>query len=76
MSTLRVNQISNLNDNGPFEFSTGISIPPGKNISGDGQVLINAVGVITATSFSGDGSNLSFPGFLSTGNVISTAILT
>jgi len=75
MSTLRVNQITNLDSDGPFEFSTGVTIPSGKNIGGDGNVFINYVGVITATAFSGNGSNLQFDGFLSKGQAVSTALL-
>ena len=64
MSVLRVNSISNLNDDGPVEFSSGINFP-GDFDAGDGEVFINFTGVCTCGSLVGDGSNLDFPGFLS-----------
>ena len=57
MSTLRVNKISNLNDNGPVEFTKGVEVPIGQSISGSGN--INIAGVVTATSFSGNGSEIT-----------------
>jgi len=48
MSSLRVNKIVNLNDNGPVEFSTGATLPAGQSISGD--IVINTTGIVTSTS--------------------------
>ena len=48
MSSLRVNKIVNLNDNGPVEFSTGATIPSGQTISGD--IVISTTGIVTSTS--------------------------
>lgn len=66
MSSLRVNKIVNLNDNGPVEFTKGAILPSGKTISdssGGSKIVINTTGVVTATSFFGDGSNVtSIPG--------------
>jgi hypothetical protein len=74
MSTLRVNKIVNLNDDGPVEFTTGASLPSGQTINGDVQINtigivtstslivngdMNLSGVVTATSFSGRGFNLT-----------------
>ena len=62
MSSLRVNKIVNLNDNGPVEFSKGATLPAGKTISdstGSSRIQINTVGVVTASSFYGDGSNIT-----------------
>lgn len=73
MSSLRVNKVVNYNDNGPVQFSQGAIIPSGQTITGD--VIINTtgivtsttlvvngnmnVGVVTANSFSGNGSGLT-----------------
>jgi hypothetical protein len=75
MSRVRVNQLSNLNNDGPIEFSSGLTIPVGANIGGDGTVLINSVGVVTAISFSGDGSDVTLPGFLTKASAISITFL-
>lgn len=58
MSSLRVNKIVNLNDNGPVEFSTGVTVPAGQSISGD--IVINSSGIVTSTSLVVNGNmNLS-----------------
>ena len=57
MSTLRVNKIVNLADDGPVEFSKGITVPSGQQI--DGDIVISTVGVVTATSFSGPGTGIT-----------------
>ena len=56
MTQLKVNVITNRNDNGSPELTQGATIPSGKTISGSGN--INVVGNVTATSFVGDGSGL------------------
>jgi len=48
MSSLRVNKIVNLNDDGPVEFSTGATIPSGQTL--DGDIVINTAGIVTSTS--------------------------
>jgi len=55
MSILRINQISNKTDNGSPTFTKGVVVAPGYALTCSG---INITGVITATSFSGDGTNL------------------
>lgn len=78
MSTLRVNKLVNLNDDGPVEFTTGLTVPSGQPVNGSlvintsgivtstNLVISNDItvsGVVTASSFVGDGSNLtSVPG--------------
>ena len=57
MPQLKVDQIVNKNNSGSPELLFGITIPSGKTISGSGG--INVVGIITATSFVGDGVNLT-----------------
>jgi hypothetical protein len=74
MSTLRVNKISNYNDDGPFEFTTGVVID--QKLQVDGQLNINTTGIVTATAFVGDGSNLTgLDSFLSKGQVISMSTI-
>ena len=48
MSNLRVNKITNYNDDGPVEFSTGLTVPSGKTI--DGIININTAGIVTSNS--------------------------
>lgn len=66
MSTLRVNKIVNLNNDGPIEFTKGVTVPSGQKITdgtGNEKIVINSVGVVTATSFVGSGENVtSIPG--------------
>ena len=57
MSRLRSDKVVNKAGTGAPELSFGASIPVGYGITGAGG--INVTGVITATSFSGDGSSLS-----------------
>lgn len=57
MTQLKVNYITNKLDTAAPELSYGITIPSGKTISGAGGV--NVVGVVTATTFYGDGSGLN-----------------
>lgn len=56
MSTLRVNRITNQNNNGPVEFSKGIILTDQYN---NLNTNINVTGIVTATTFSGDGSRIS-----------------
>ena len=63
-SQIQVDSIESYDSIGPVIVSYGASIPAGQSISGSGN--INIVGVVTATSFSGNGSDL-------TGLIIATA---
>jgi hypothetical protein len=70
MSVLKVNQISNFNDNGPVQFTTGVN--SSSAITGDFSVNtsgivtstqlnisnMNASGIVTASTFVGNGSLL------------------
>lgn len=58
MSTLRVNKISNLNNDGPVEFTKGVIIPSGQSITPEG-IIINATGIMTAGSFNGVGFGIT-----------------
>ncbi len=58
MSTLRVNKITNLNDDGPVEFTKGVILPANQSITPEGLV-INTAGIMTATTFSGVGYGIT-----------------
>jgi hypothetical protein len=57
MSKIKVNIITNKNEDGPVELSYGATVPSGKTF----EVLTGSSfsGIVTATSFVGDGSNLT-----------------
>lgn len=75
MSTLKVNKITNINDDGQVEFSTGLTLPENQTITNSAIVInttgivtslslnisnnINVSGIITASSFVGNGFNLT-----------------
>ena len=66
MSRIRANKITNKVGTGAIELEKGAHLPVGMGITGAGG--LNITGVITATSFSGDGSGLI--GVASTDNII------
>ena len=66
MSKVRSDNISNRADDGAPALTYGAEVPVGYGITGAGG--INITGVVTATSFSGDGSGLT--GVASTDNII------
>jgi len=72
MSSLRVNQITNLNNDGAVEFSSGITIPSGQTITGN----ITLSGVCTSTSFSGDGSLITVSGGVSNSKIFGITYIT
>jgi hypothetical protein len=57
MSKVRSDNISNRADDGAPALTYGVEIPVGVGITGAGGIDIT--GVVTATSFSGDGSGLT-----------------
>lgn len=57
MSKIKTNSIVNKNDDGAVTFTQGATVPVGQIFSVEGGV--NVTGIITATSFNGDGSALS-----------------
>lgn len=73
MSSLRVNTITNTAGTGPVEFTKGVSVPSGKAIV---TPNINLTGIITATSFVGSGSRLTFPNSVATSKVIAYTLIT
>ena len=66
MSRIRANKITNKLGTGAIELEKGAHLPIGMGITGAGGV--NITGVVTAGSFSGDGSGLI--GVASTDNII------
>lgn len=62
MSSLRVHQITNLNDDGPVELTKGATLPSNQSIvdeNGDNAIVINATGVVTATTYHGSGDGIT-----------------
>ena len=57
MSRIRANKITNKIGTGAVELEKGAHLPIGMGITGAGG--LNISGVVTATSFSGDGSSLT-----------------
>ena len=88
-SQIRVDTITDLNGSGPVELTYGASFPSGSqlNIQGDINVAgistveflsatsINASGIVTATSFVGDGSGLTAIPSVSASKSIALAII-
>lgn len=73
-SQIRVNSIvSNDTPAGPVIVSYGASIPSGKTFTAQGNV--NIVGVVTASSFVGDGSGLTGLNIASQGYAIALTYL-
>lgn len=58
MSTLRVNQITNFNDDGPVEFAKGVVLPDNQSITPE-ALVINTTGIVTATTFNGVGTGIT-----------------
>ena len=73
MTQLKVNVITNRNDNGSPELTQGATIPSGKTISGSGN--INVVGNVTATSFVGNGDGLTGVNFATVSKTIAFSLL-
>jgi len=84
MSKIKVNRITNKNEDGGVELTRGATIPSGKqlNVTGGVNVTgiltatdynvtnINISGIVTATSFSGNGSQLTSLPSVSNGKMI------
>ena len=72
MAKLKVNSIVDRNDSGPSSLDFGAIIPPGQTLTANGNINligvstvgfltvsnVNVSGVVTASSFVGDGSGL------------------
>lgn len=72
MSVLRVDTITNLDNDGAPEFSQGFNIPDGKTITGD----VNLSGVATATVFSGNGSGITVVGGIPNATIFALTFIT
>lgn len=62
MSTLRVTKLVDRLATGAVEFTKGATLPVGQTIldtSGNPNIVINSSGIVTATSFVGDGSQIT-----------------
>tara|TARA_B100000085_G_C18486179_1_gene489333 strand:+ start:559 stop:786 length:228 start_codon:yes stop_codon:yes gene_type:complete len=58
MSSLRANKIVNGTDDGPVEFSKGLTIAANYPLASE-KVVINSSGIVTATAYRGSGSQLT-----------------
>ena len=72
MSELRVDTILSASgtDSDPVEFPHGLNVTTGYSMDAG---TVNVTGVITATSYSGDGSGITNLSVVSPGSVIATA---
>ena len=73
MSVLRVNKITNRTDDGPVELSKGLTIAveqPILDADGNNAIQVSAAGVVTATSFIGNGAGITGLSGPSKGNSI------
>jgi hypothetical protein len=52
MSTLKVNKIVNLDDNGGVEFTKGVSVGAGYTLTIVDGYIINTTGILTSTTLS------------------------
>ena len=62
MSVLRVNKITNRQDDGAIEFTKGLTIAvenPITDADGNNAIQVSAAGVVTATSFIGNGAGIT-----------------
>lgn len=57
MADIKVNFISNKNETGAVELKNGVTIPSGQTISGSGGIV--SAGVVTATTYHGNGTGLT-----------------
>lgn len=74
MSRIRADQFTNRLGTGAPELTYGASVPVGAAITGSGN--INISGIVTATSFVGDGSGLVNVGIGTDGSINTTGIVT
>ncbi len=56
MSMVKVNTVTNLDGDGPPDFDAGVNLELDSSLT---DVTINSSGTVYATSFSGDGSELT-----------------
>lgn len=73
MSVLRVNKITNRTDDGPVELTKGLTIAvenPITDVNGNNAIQVSAAGVVTATSFIGNGAGITGLTGPSKGNAI------
>ena len=73
MSVLKVNQITNKNEDGGPEFTRGITVSAGYALTCNGGIVIS--GIVTATSFSGDGSQITNLSVIETSKTIAVQMI-
>lgn len=72
-SKIQVDKIVNVDDNGPVIFTQGINLASGQTLNSSGGMNIS--GTLTATSFSGDGTNLTGINFATEGKAIAQILI-
>lgn len=72
-SKLQVDSIVNVDNDGPVVFPQGINLGSGQSLNSSGGMNID--GTLTATTFVGDGSNLSGLEVISNGKAISQILI-
>ena len=65
-------KIVNLNDNGPVEFSKGVTLPSGQSLNGN--IQINTTGIVTSTSLVVTG-NMSLSGVVTATSFVGSGLL-
>lgn len=74
MSTLKINKLVNLNDDGAVEFSKGLTLPSGYGLDPE-SYKINSSGIVTATTFYGAGTGITGLSGVSTKKAIALSFL-
>jgi len=72
-SKLQVDNIVNVDNNGPVIFPQGINLGTGQTLNSSGGMNID--GTLTATTFVGDGTNLSGLSIVSNGKAIGQILI-
>ena len=72
-ATIQVNSIRSDQNSPTVSLVQGATIPSGKTISCNGNM--NVVGILSATSFSGDASRLTNVPFTNSGKAISISLI-
>jgi hypothetical protein len=73
-SKIKVNSIESYDPQGPVLISYGATVPSGSTFTVNGDM--NITGVVTSTSFSGSGANLTNIPVATTGKAIALTIIT
>ncbi len=73
MAKIKVNSIVNKNDDGAPELTKGATVPSGQAFTAQGNV--NVVGIVTASNFVGNGSQLTGLSLVTRAKVIALKVI-